>query len=113
MPESDVTVSATFIIEGITGSEVFIDGRNITIRPTLWASDHEVTQAEYQAVMGTNPSEFKDSLHAATIRFFASAIDFRLMVTASSLIALCNVKLSSSLMSISMMLWIRVLRMLS
>ncbi len=61
MPESDVTVSATFIIEGITGSEVFIDGRNITIRSSLWASDHEVTQAEYQAVMGTNPSNFKDS----------------------------------------------------
>ena len=49
MPESNVSVSATFksIIEGIEGSQVFIEGRNITIRPTLWASDHEVTQKEY------------------------------------------------------------------
>ena len=33
---------------GIEGSCVFIRGRNITIRPTLWACDHEVTQAEYK-----------------------------------------------------------------
>ena len=56
MPESDVTVSASFIWEGITGSEIFIDGRRISIRSTLWASDHEVTQDEYRAVMETNPS---------------------------------------------------------
>ena len=61
MPESNVTVSATFIREGINGSEIFIDGRNITIRPTLWASKHEVTQAEYQEIMGTNPSDFHDN----------------------------------------------------
>lgn len=45
---------------GITGSEVFIAGRSVTI-PSLWACDHEVTQAEYQAVMGSNPSCFKDN----------------------------------------------------
>ena len=61
MPESDVTVSATFIVEGVNGSEIFIDGRHITIRPTLWASDHEVTQSEYQEIMGTNPSYFQDN----------------------------------------------------
>ena len=61
MPESNVTVSATFTLEGITGSDVFIAGRNITIRSTLWASDHEVTQDEYQTVMGTNPSIFSSS----------------------------------------------------
>jgi len=38
---------------GITGSEVFIAGRSVTI-PSLWACDHEVTQAEYQSVMGSN-----------------------------------------------------------
>lgn len=46
---------------GIEGSTVFIRGKNITIRPTLWACDHEVTQAEYQTVMGTNPSYYKDN----------------------------------------------------
>ncbi|MBR6080157.1 MAG: formylglycine-generating enzyme family protein [Treponema sp.] len=61
MPESNVTVSASFTPEGITGSEVFIAGRNISIRPTLWACDHEVTQDEYQTVMGTNPSSFSSS----------------------------------------------------
>lgn len=45
---------------GITGSQVFIEGRTVTLY-AKWASDHEVTQAEYQAVMGSNPSYFKDS----------------------------------------------------
>ena len=41
----------------ITGSEVFIAGRTVTI-PNLLVCDHEVTQAEYQSVMGANPSYF-------------------------------------------------------
>ena len=41
----------------ITGSSVFIAGRTVAI-PSLLACDHEVTQAEYQSVMGTNPSSF-------------------------------------------------------
>ncbi|MBP5695668.1 MAG: formylglycine-generating enzyme family protein [Treponema sp.] len=45
---------------GITGSYVFIEGRTINI-PSLWACDHEVTQAEYQSVMGSNPSYFSSS----------------------------------------------------
>ena len=41
----------------ITGSYVFIAGRTVTI-PNLLVCDHEVTQAEYQSVMGANPSHF-------------------------------------------------------
>lgn len=41
----------------ITGSSVFIAGRTVTI-PNLLVCDHEVTQAEYQSVMGSNPSNF-------------------------------------------------------
>ncbi len=41
----------------VTGSEVFISGRTITI-PNLIVCDHEVTQAEYQSVMGVNPSGY-------------------------------------------------------
>ena len=41
----------------ITGSYVFIAGRTVTI-PNLLVCDHEVTQAEYQSVMGANPSNF-------------------------------------------------------
>ena len=44
----------------ITGSYVFISGRTITI-PNLLVCDHEVTQAEYQSVMGSNPSHFSSS----------------------------------------------------
>jgi len=44
----------------ITGSSVFISGRTITI-PDLLVCDHEVTQAEYQSVMGSNPSYFTDN----------------------------------------------------
>ena len=41
----------------ITGSRVFIAERTVTI-PSLLVCDHEVTQTEYQSVMGTNPSYF-------------------------------------------------------
>lgn len=40
---------------GETG--VFVQDRSVAIS-TFWICDHEVTQAEYQAVMGTNPSNF-------------------------------------------------------
>ena len=48
------------VSNAITGSEVFIDGRTVTIW-ARWCSDHEVTQAEYQSVMGSNPSYFSGS----------------------------------------------------
>ena len=41
----------------IADSVVFITGRTVTI-PNLLVCDHEVTQAEYQSVMGANPSYF-------------------------------------------------------
>ena len=44
----------------ITGSRVFISGRTITI-PNLLVCDHEVMQAEYQSVMGSNPSYCTDN----------------------------------------------------
>ena len=39
---------------------VFISGRTVTISP-FYICDHEVTQAEYKAVMGGNPSGFNSS----------------------------------------------------
>ena len=44
----------------IADSEVFIKGRTVEIW-AKWCCDHEVTQAEYQSVMGENPSEFSGS----------------------------------------------------
>ena len=38
-------------------SSVFIENRTVII-PTLYVCDHEVTQSEYQAIMGNNPSHF-------------------------------------------------------
>lgn len=57
----------TFTMGGIAG---FFGGGSIT-RPQhqvtltrgLWVGKYEVTQAEYEAVMGTNPSELKDPTH--------------------------------------------------
>lgn len=42
-------------------SEVFVSGRKLEIA-SFYMSDHEVTQAEYQVVMGSNPSRFKDGV---------------------------------------------------
>jgi len=35
----------------------------VTLTQGFWMSDHEVTQGEYQAVMGNNPSYFKGDLN--------------------------------------------------
>jgi formylglycine-generating enzyme required for sulfatase activity len=35
----------------------------VTLAQGFWLSDHEVTQAEYQAVMGNNPSSFKGDMN--------------------------------------------------
>ena len=58
IPAGFVRVAGTTSSSAVSGSSVFISGRSLTI-PNLYVCDHEVTQAEYQAVMGTNPSCFQ------------------------------------------------------
>ena len=55
-----VIVPEATIKGAIEGSDVFIEGRTVTI-PSLWVCDHEVTQAEYQSVMGSNPSKYSST----------------------------------------------------
>ena len=69
-PVAQETVPAGFVkVEGATivGSSkftnngysgVFVAGRTVTLND-FYMCDHEVTQTEYQAVMGNNPSNFK------------------------------------------------------
>lgn len=52
---STVTGGDKFKVGSNTGC--FVAGRTVAIA-TFFMSDHEVTQAEYQAVMGSNPSYF-------------------------------------------------------
>ena len=56
-PSGSTTVPAQTESGGINGSEVFVNGRTVQLW-VKWACDHEVTQAEYQDVMGSNPSRF-------------------------------------------------------
>ena len=62
-PEGFVTVEGSTVAGGDkfkdanSNAGVFVAGRSVAIS-TFWICDHEVTQAEYQAVMGTNPSNF-------------------------------------------------------
>ena len=58
-----VTGGDKFTLSGQTSDEykgAFVAGRNVTVS-SFYICDHEVTQAEYQEVMGTNPSEFSSS----------------------------------------------------
>ena len=41
---------------------VFVEGRTVKIKD-FYICDHEVTQAEYEAVMGINPSHFQGVAH--------------------------------------------------
>ena len=43
---------------GYTTSEIFVDGNNVSIQ-SFYMSDHEVTQGEYKAIMGSWPDESK------------------------------------------------------
>ncbi len=64
--EGFVTVPGSTVAGGdkfkdaYSSAGVFVAGRSVAIS-TFWICDHEVTQAEYQAVMGTNPSYFDGS----------------------------------------------------
>lgn len=53
-----VRVNGATVSEAVTGSGVFTGSSNVTI-PDLLVSDHEVTQYEYQSVVGNNPSYFQ------------------------------------------------------
>ncbi len=67
-PEGFVTVEGSTVVGSdkfkdatlANNPGVFVEGRSVEIS-TFWICDHEVTQAEYQAVMVTNPSYFDGS----------------------------------------------------
>ena len=61
--KDDLTLYAKWLpdfvfVEGATVNDYLVTGRNIKISD-LFVSDHEVTQTEYKAVIGSNPSNNK------------------------------------------------------
>nr|MCR4714787.1 formylglycine-generating enzyme family protein [Treponemataceae bacterium] len=58
VPQGFVAVAGATVSGAVSDSEIFIDGGTITI-PNMYVCDHEVTQTEFQAVMGTNPSHYQ------------------------------------------------------
>ena len=74
--EGFVTVSGSTVVGGDKFKDanskagVFVAGRSVAIS-TFWICDHEVTQAEYKAVMGTNPSNWTgDDLPVEQVSWF-------------------------------------------
>jgi len=59
-PAGFVAVPGAVVTGAVSGSSVFITNRTVEI-PDLYVCDHEVTQGEYQTVMGSNPSDFDGS----------------------------------------------------
>ncbi|WP_022931047.1 SUMF1/EgtB/PvdO family nonheme iron enzyme [Treponema bryantii] len=57
IPEGFVAVTGATVTGSVSGSSVFKTNRTVTI-PNLYVCDHEVTQAEFTEIMGTNPSNF-------------------------------------------------------
>jgi formylglycine-generating enzyme required for sulfatase activity len=55
-----VLVNGATVSGAVSGSNVFVTNRTVTIR-SMYVCKHEVTQAEYQSIMGTNPSQFNGS----------------------------------------------------
>ena len=50
------SINGAITADGYTTSEIFKEGAIVSI-PNFYISDHEVTQAEYKAIMGTWPDE--------------------------------------------------------
>lgn len=55
-----VSTPAVTVSGAVSGSSVFIAGRSVEIW-ARWCCDHEVTQSEYNSVMGSNPSYFSSN----------------------------------------------------
>jgi formylglycine-generating enzyme required for sulfatase activity len=54
----------TFVMGSLTSEADRFDGEvqhSVTLTRGFWMSDHETTQAEYESIMGGNPSRFKGS----------------------------------------------------
>ncbi len=62
------TIQGAIEAEGYTDSEIFKEGTNVSIQ-NFYMSDHEVTQGEYIAIMGSWPDESKKSSTMAGIGY--------------------------------------------
>ncbi|MBU3699129.1 MAG: hypothetical protein FGM33_03840 [Candidatus Kapabacteria bacterium] len=69
LPEMVAIEPGTFMmgnIESQRGSSSYRPQHSVTITRGLWAGKHEVTQREYESVMGSNPSEWKSENRPVT-----------------------------------------------
>lgn len=69
VPEMVAINPGTFMmgaIEGQRGDPTYRPQHSVTITRGMWVSKYEVTQKQYQSVMGNNPSEFKGDSRPAT-----------------------------------------------
>ena len=62
------TIQGAIEAEGYTDSEIFKEGTNVSIQ-SFYMSDHEVTQGEYIAIMGSWPDESKKSSTMAGVGY--------------------------------------------
>ena len=72
--EGSTVVGGDKFKDANSNAGVFVAGRSVAIS-TFWICDHEVTQAEYQAVMGTNPSNFTgDNLPVEKVSWYDALV---------------------------------------
>ena len=90
-PADYVWIQPGTFVMGSPTSEAFHEAdevqHSVTLSRGYWMSDHETTQAEYESVMGSNPSLFKGLTLPVEAMFWEEAVQYCARLTVRELAA--------------------------